>query len=241
MCGPFNNNPKDDMMTSYGEISTSLETFVRSWRVNDKCEFTEVLPCENNSAIIQTCSILNGTLFQPCHGLIEFKPYYEVCAIEMCNSKSNMSYGCASILDYALACASKGVSIPINNLPSTCVSTCPPGQEYQICGDSCSRSCRDISSNPNCKKRCIPGCRCPAGQALNDNNKCIPLSKCKCVYKDCNYGPSQQIIKPKDGTNSICNLEVCICNGARWDCEQAKVEHLDAINSCEQSYEIIPA
>ena len=57
------------------------------------------------------------------------------------------------------------------------------------CGLSCARSCRDLSRDIKCSEECVAGCRCPNGQLLNDENRCVPVSECPCLYDD-------QVIQP---------------------------------------------
>lgn len=76
-----------------------------------------------------------------------------------------------------------------------CSIQCPAGQEYQVCGDSCARSCYDISTNTQCKKQCVEGCNCPTGQALDDNGECIPTSQCKCYSNGLVFNPGYKEIR----------------------------------------------
>lgn len=59
---------------------------------------------------------------------------------------------------------------------------CPPGQTFQICGNPCARTCKDVSfSAEDCDhKECVEGCNCPLGETLNLNGQCIPVSQCPC-------------------------------------------------------------
>ena len=72
---------------------------------------------------------------------------------------------------------------------------CFSGQTYQSCGDSCTRSCRDIALfNGTCHSSCAEGCNCPEGFTLNSKNQCIPVSKCPCNYQNIEYKAGQDII-----------------------------------------------
>ena len=57
---------------------------------------------------------------------------------------------------------------------------CPTGQIYKECSESCYRSCSEMRLTPkNCTKNdCVYGCRCPQGEALDENNNCIPIESC---------------------------------------------------------------
>lgn len=60
---------------------------------------------------------------------------------------------------------------------------CPAGQVFEECGDSCYRSCEDLQSSEPCHTTCVEGCRCPAGQSLDERNECVPTATCSCVYQ----------------------------------------------------------
>lgn len=64
---------------------------------------------------------------------------------------------------------------------------CPFGQIYQPCGNSCQRSCSDISHGEMCKGSCTEGCYCPSGQTLDENEECIPIATCPCSYRGRKY------------------------------------------------------
>ena len=59
------------------------------------------------------------------------------------------------------------------------------------CGLSCARSCRDLSRDIKCNEECVPGCQCPNGELLNNENRCVPASQCPCIYEE-------KVIQPGD-------------------------------------------
>jgi len=65
---------------------------------------------------------------------------------------------------------------------------CPGGQIYQVCGNTCTRSCYDISRNPQCRKQCVEGCNCPEGQTIDPaTGECIPVDRCVCQHGGVEY------------------------------------------------------
>lgn len=74
---------------------------------------------------------------------------------------------------------------------------CPAGQIYEECSDRCYRSCADIESmSLTCRTKCVEGCRCPEGQALDDNNECTPISMCPCIYKGLTFQAGYKEVRP---------------------------------------------
>jgi hypothetical protein len=68
-------------------------------------------------------------------------------------------------------------------------------QRYQVCGDSCSHSCKDISLNPRCKTQCVEGCNCPEGQTLDKNGECIQVSECPCIHDNEEFAAGHREIR----------------------------------------------
>lgn len=73
---------------------------------------------------------------------------------------------------------------------------CGGGQSYQVCGNSCTRTCHDISINTKCHRKCVEGCNCPEGQTLDSFGQCIPVHECPCVHKGIEYRPGHKELRP---------------------------------------------
>lgn len=52
-----------------------------------------------------------------------------------------------------------------------------------------------------CRTKCVEGCRCPEGQALDENNECIPITMCPCAYKGLNFNAGYKEVRP--GTKHV--------------------------------------
>lgn len=52
------------------------------------------------------------------------------------------------------------------------------------------------SMPPTCRTKCVAGCRCLEGEALDDNNECIPISMCPCVYKGLTFNAGYKEVRP---------------------------------------------
>lgn len=56
---------------------------------------------------------------------------------------------------------------------------CPADQIFKECSDRCHLTCVDLQSKiKKCTKKCVEGCECPIGMALDASNKCIPIEMC---------------------------------------------------------------
>uniref|UniRef100_A0A1B0D0P5 VWF/SSPO/Zonadhesin-like cysteine-rich domain-containing protein n=1 Tax=Phlebotomus papatasi TaxID=29031 RepID=A0A1B0D0P5_PHLPP len=100
-------------------------------------------------------------------------PFYEDCLYDVCACKGDdlNSCLCPILSSYAAECARQGVVINWRLSVTECGIKCPPGQVYEECGDSCALTCEDLQSDYPCIKNCVEGCRCPEGQALNEDNE----------------------------------------------------------------------
>lgn len=72
----------------------------------------------------------------------------------------------------------------VNAVPCllTSVLECPGGQTYQVCGNPCERTCRNIANGDTCQADCVEGCNCPDGQTLNDQGVCVDIAQCPCIF-----------------------------------------------------------
>ena len=57
------------------------------------------------------------------------------------------------------------------------VVECTGGQEYQLCGTLCPRTCENYQLDFACFFGCVPGCFCPGSTVLHEG-ECIPSSQC---------------------------------------------------------------
>ncbi|KAF4518670.1 hypothetical protein B566_EDAN002704 [Ephemera danica] len=217
--GGYNGRKNDYLLTSDGQYTTSMTTFLDSWRV-DTCNLPVMraranIACNLDSIpedVHQLCSKIYDSDFSECNDLMGVnttRDYYIACVIEACACESN-SCPCAVFSEYANQCSndfSVNMTSWIHGVPE-CVPQCPAGQTYQFCRSSCSRSCKSLAINPKCVTECVEGCNCPEGQSLDNQGVCIPSTDtCKnasweCVnqgYSIC-YGYGEPAYKTFDGT-----------------------------------------
>ena len=72
---------------------------------------------------------------------------------------------------------------------------CPGGQEYQVCGNPCERTCRNLAEDGDCQATCVEGCNCPDGQALNEQGQCVQTIQCPCMFDGREYPAGYATLK----------------------------------------------
>lgn len=94
---------------------------------------------------------------------------------------------------------------------------CPAGQRYETCGNSCQRTCKDISVINTCKSNCVEGCYCPLGLTLSESGECIPVAECPCYYNGQKYRVGQKRVE-----TNVKGPQLCTCKSATWECRSAE-------------------
>ncbi|XP_059615285.1 hemocytin [Phlebotomus argentipes] len=230
LCGTFNSNQQDDFLTPEGDIESVVEPFADKWRTKETCPYvTDTVPVphpcqvnlENKSKAEKMCGKLKAKVFEDCHWYVDYMPFYEDCLYDVCACKGDDVNACLCpiLSSYAAECARQGVVINWRLSVTECGVKCPPGQVFEECGDSCSLTCEDLQGDYPCRKHCVEGCRCPDGQALNEDNECVPIGMCPCAYKGLTFRPGYKEVRP--GSKF---LELCTCSSAKWDCAEANDE-----------------
>lgn len=103
----------------------------------------------------------------------------------------------------------------------TCAEVhCPGGQMYQVCGDSCARSCDDLreawedrldaSQEARCHPQCVEGCNCPVGQALDTHGECVPQASCPCRHAGLEFPPQYKEVRPGSKQQELWLVEAVI-------------------------------
>ncbi|XP_019725167.1 alpha-tectorin isoform X1 [Hippocampus comes] len=120
LCGNFNGDPADDYITSTGRAAGSALELAQSWKTNgiqDRCDETQYVAlaqsCDNAAVLAlqreDTCLKLTEPegFFQPCHGLLDPRPFYRSCYLDGCYNRRGAQV-CGSLAAYAEACRSMG-------------------------------------------------------------------------------------------------------------------------------------
>ncbi|XP_020319975.1 alpha-tectorin [Oncorhynchus kisutch] len=120
LCGNFNGDPTDDYITSRGKPAISALELAQSWKTNgmqNSCDETQYVAlaqsCENTAVLglqgeegCQKLTQMKG-FFQPCHGLLDPRPFYQSCYLDGCYNHRKAQV-CGSLAAYGEACRSLG-------------------------------------------------------------------------------------------------------------------------------------
>ncbi|XP_056642321.1 hemocytin [Diorhabda sublineata] len=225
LCGTFNYNQKDDFLTPQDDIEQSVIAFANKWKTTETCpDLPEVVlthPCDRNihrrGEAEQYCMKIKSELFKDCHWFVDPEQFYRDCLYDMCSCEFPVSKClCPIMASYASECSRQGIKVDWRSEVRECGVHCPGGQSFQVCGNSCTRTCRDIAEDENCKPQCVEGCNCPEGQTLDDNGECIAIRQCQCQYRGTDFPPGYMEIRPAPKAP-----ELCTCIDAVWDCYEA--------------------
>ncbi|XP_026667953.1 hemocytin isoform X2 [Ceratina calcarata] len=243
LCGTFSENQKDDFITPEGDVENTAISFANKWKSDEVCpdvpEEESNHPCDidpqRKTDAKQYCSYLMSDIFAGCHWHVDPETFYKDCLYDMCSCKVEAaSCLCPTLAAYAKECAAAGVNLLWRENVDECKIHCPGSQVYQICGNSCSRSCADISSYQDCRQECVEGCNCPEGQTLDVHGECIPIGQCPCTYGGMEFVAGHKEIRPGNKA-----LELCTCTGGIWNCREAQQEEIaeypaakDLLRSC---------
>ncbi|KAK6166495.1 hypothetical protein SNE40_023168 [Patella caerulea] len=254
LCGNFNGNPKDDFKGKLGGPTlSSAITFGDQWKVHDYCKIpsTIVSECEKVPArkpwAEQKCEILKSKVFEPCHSVVDYKPYLERCVFDVCacNMSGECESVCTDVAAYAHECAIKGTPI-VWRTQELCYIECVDCEEYNPCITTCpEKTCDnhlhyDEITRECLQEACYEGCHrkpCPPGQVFDSNvepMKCVSVTECQpaCLIDSKKYREGERIFD-----KSVCNpeCEVCTCkNGtlARYGfCSTATVTSTNVVTS----------
>uniref|UniRef100_A0A1I8MML0 Hemocytin n=2 Tax=Musca domestica TaxID=7370 RepID=A0A1I8MML0_MUSDO len=227
LCGTFNSNTQDDFLTPEGDIETAVEAFADKWRTKDTCDYlgdTAISPhpCtahpNKREEAEKYCAWIMDDIFQDCHWTVDTEKYYEDCLYDVCACKEDPAKCFCPILSaYGAECMRQGIKTGWRMTVKECAVKCPLGQIYEECGDSCALTCEDLETKDTCTKECVEGCRCPHGEYLNDENECVPQSKCHCAYDGMTFRPGYKEVRP--GSKF---LDLCTCVNGLWECEEAE-------------------
>ncbi|CAL8305053.1 alpha-tectorin [Gadus morhua] len=120
LCGNFNGDPSDDYITSRGKPAVSALELAQSWKTNgmqnscDETQYVALAQSCDNTAVLSLqgedgCQKLNQMkgFFQPCHGLLDPRPFFESCYLDGCYNHRKAQV-CGSLAAYAEACRAMG-------------------------------------------------------------------------------------------------------------------------------------
>uniref|UniRef100_A0A8D0EWD7 Mucin 2, oligomeric mucus/gel-forming n=1 Tax=Strix occidentalis caurina TaxID=311401 RepID=A0A8D0EWD7_STROC len=235
LCGNFNGMEGDDFKTTSGLVEATGSAFANTWKAQSTCtDQAEKLedPCslsiESANYAEHWCSLLKNPEgpFARCHLIIDPSEYYKKCKYDTCLCEDNEECLCAALSSYSRACAFKGVILGgwRKSICTNEVSACPGNQIFLYNLTMCQQTCRSLADG---EKHClqdfapVDGCGCPYNTYLDNQDTCVPISKCPCYYKGSYLEPGEYI--RKDGERWYVLLWLLVCgNKNTTECSSDK-------------------
>eukprot|EP00064_Thunnus_orientalis_P004368 superscaffoldBa00000394_g4379 len=239
LCGNFDGNVNNDLMSSNNQLEVDSSHFGNSWKVIPSCADVAMIPAPCSDNIIklvtveQSCRLLTGPLFKECNSQVDAEPYVDMCVEAACSCPSvgDCACFCDVIAAYAQACSERGVSISwrSNELcPVSCEELNPkrPGVaeelcqwRYNICGPACPITCQHPDPL-HCSLTCVEGCHayCPPGQLLDEvAMRCVDPSQCQvCIHEGQRISHGNKVIL---NHNDPDHCKICHCDNNTLSCE----------------------
>ncbi|KAM7138223.1 IgGFc-binding protein-like isoform 7-T7 [Macrochelys suwanniensis] len=133
LCGNFNQNPEDDMMSSKGTRVSSIVDWAASWKVQDRDPFCWDY-CQNTCPTCDEskrdlygddshCGVISkapGGPFRECHSRVSADDFFDSCIYDMCLNEGDKSILCEALEAYENACRKHGVTVDDWRTPSSC-------------------------------------------------------------------------------------------------------------------------
>ena len=118
LCGNYNDDPNDDLITSNNILTSSSDIFAYSWVLNNNIQGTcggliIPSPCPIDVMIEAEarCGVLRENYFSTCNNVIAPSDFIESCVYDFChcNETDREECYCNSLAAYAHVCSSNGV------------------------------------------------------------------------------------------------------------------------------------
>lgn len=133
LCGTFNDNSSDDLLTANNVTTTNATAFGNSWKTDPACGDAPTVenPCLTNSdraALAKNnCSTLLRDPFWACNATVNATEEYFIadCEYDMCACENNPAACLCQVFDaYAAACSSRNITINWIDQFSDCSKYC---------------------------------------------------------------------------------------------------------------------
>ncbi|XP_068458313.1 von Willebrand factor [Clinocottus analis] len=239
LCGNFDGNVNNDLVSSNNQLEVDSSHFGNSWKVIPSCaDVTKIpTPCSDNIVklvtVEQSCRVITGPLFRECNSQVDAEPYVEMCVEAACSCSSVGDCGCFCdvVAAYAQVCSERGVSISwrSNELcPMSCEGLNPRspggGEElcqwrYNACGPACPATCQHPDAL-HCSLTCVEGCHayCQPGQLLDEvAMRCVDPAQCQvCIHEGQRIPYGNKVILNHDNPEQC---KICHCENNTLSCE----------------------
>ncbi|XP_039266345.2 SCO-spondin-like [Styela clava] len=178
LCGTYNWNSKDDLLTPQGDIEPNIVEFTRSYQeedgsrclermldssvststgiVNMKSFIDDKLPnactiyAQRRNQAQQLCALLSSEIFDNCLQYVTTSPYIEMCMHDICTSDATINV-CRVFSAYARACANARES---NNTTNQQIDWRQHEDLVQYCNPTCPLGMVFNECQPLCSSSC---------------------------------------------------------------------------------------
>lgn len=256
VCGNFNMDPADDMLTKDGESISYTGTDRRghqvlkynwyklgnSWEVPGSESEPGCLSTENpepnceeekEAYIKSVCEkmIDKDGMFGECVkklGLEAAEEDYHSCTFDGCLMPKPMEPMCEALTDFSDKCNDQGIYVQWRT-ETFCPLKCRDDfSVYKPKTSACPKTCGNLDEGPrSCPEDDVEGCECIDNYVLNSNGHCIHKSKCGCTNDKGFYYPVGASYPADDCSATY----VCQADGTfRHDSEAACHEHGECVN-----------
>uniref|UniRef100_A0A8C5R268 VWFD domain-containing protein n=1 Tax=Leptobrachium leishanense TaxID=445787 RepID=A0A8C5R268_9ANUR len=202
LCGNFNEDPKDEMLTMDNKIASSTTEWAESWKIEDEDPFCwdscheNCLKCDQSQVSIyegvKYCGLITAEdgPFKECHSKVNPQVIFNNCVNDVCSKDGAQRFSCQALEMYVELCRKEDVTIGSWRQTSGCDFQCPTSSHYESCGTACPANCADRTAPDRCLEPCVETCQCDDGYILSAGT-CVNASSCGCIYNNKYYQPNQ--------------------------------------------------
>ncbi|XP_051955226.1 IgGFc-binding protein [Xyrauchen texanus] len=226
LCGNWNENINDDLLTPDKTLAANPTIFGTSWKIkddpgcSDECQGKMCSKCDaserNSITFTMPCSRITDKKgpFKGCHEKVNPSQFYEDCVFDMCMYGGHLSALCNALSAYTAACQDALANVESWRTGNFCPTSCKANSHYEVCATGCSQTCSGLTEPKGCKGTpCVEGCTCDKGFVLSDG-ECVTVKQCGCTYSGQYYQLGQEFF-PEGMCKQRC---VCKENG-RVQCD----------------------